>query len=86
MFQGTQTNVGVLGRRENVGFYNTFVARATADAQPPEGIVVDIDDRTGDVNAISGPHYRGVQFHAESILTENGFDLVRELLLSLLDE
>jgi 2-amino-4-deoxychorismate synthase len=86
VFQGTQTNVGVLGRRENVGFYNTFVARASAGARTPAGVVVDSDDRTGDVHAISGPHYRGVQFHAESILTENGFDLVRELMLALLDE
>jgi phenazine biosynthesis protein phzE len=86
VFQGTQTNVEVLGRRENVGFYNTFVARASADSSAPAGVVVESDDRTGDVHAISGPHYRGVQFHAESILTENGFDLVRELMLGLLDE
>jgi phenazine biosynthesis protein phzE len=86
VFQGTQTNVGVLGRRENVGFYNTFVARAASDDVGVAGVAVDRDETTGDVNAIVGPHYRGVQFHAESILTENGFDLVRELMLGLLDE
>jgi 2-amino-4-deoxychorismate synthase len=83
VFQGTQTNVGILGRRENVGFYNTFVARATVDDVTPVGVAIDRDEATGDVHAIAGPHYRGVQFHAESILTENGFDLVRELLLGL---
>jgi phenazine biosynthesis protein phzE len=86
VFQGTQTNVGVLGRRENVGFYNTFVARASGEDTMPDGVVVERDDATGDVHAISGPGYRGVQFHAESILTENGFDLMRELMLGLLDE
>ena len=33
---------------------------------------------------VRGPHYRGVQFHAESILTENGFALLRDLVLDLL--
>jgi phenazine biosynthesis protein phzE len=39
---------------------------------------------TGDVHLVSGPHFRGVQFHAESILTENGFVLLRDLVLDLL--
>jgi phenazine biosynthesis protein phzE len=45
---------------------------------------VDSDPLTGDVHHLSGPHYRGVQFHAESILTEHGADLVRELMVGLL--
>ncbi len=84
VFQGTQTRIDILGRPENVGFYNTFVARAPADAALPAGVSVDIDGSTGDVHLLRGPHYVGVQFHAESILTENGFDLVREILTSLL--
>jgi len=80
VFQGTQTPVEVLGRTENVGFYNTFVARAGA---LPEGVTVDADPDTGDVHLIAGPHYRGVQFHAESILTENGYAILRDLTLAL---
>ncbi len=83
VFQGTQTKVGLLGRQENVGFYNTFVAKQPADAR--EDIEVEADDKTGDVHLIAGNGFRGIQFHAESILTENGFDLIRELLLDLLD-
>ncbi|MGH3385200.1 MAG: anthranilate synthase family protein [Nocardioidaceae bacterium] len=83
VFQGTQTTVDVLGRSENVGFYNTFVARADGGALPA-GVTVDADPETGDVHLVAGPHYRGVQFHAESILTENGYPLVRDLVLSLL--
>ena len=30
------------------------------------------------------PHYRGIQFHAESILTENGYDLLHDLVRELL--
>ena len=103
VFQGTQTRVDVLGRQENVGFYNTFVARVSpvggvspavfAGETPqtvgeettlPTGVTVSADPATGDVHLIEGPHYRGIQFHAESILTENGFDLLEELLLDLL--
>ncbi|MGH3507782.1 MAG: aminodeoxychorismate/anthranilate synthase component II, partial [Nocardioidaceae bacterium] len=84
VFQGTQTKVSVLGRRENVGFYNTFVARPEVGAAPSAGVTLDLDPVTRDVNALAGPHFRGVQFHAESILTEHGFDLIRELLLDLL--
>jgi phenazine biosynthesis protein phzE len=84
VFQGTQTRVEVMGRQENVGFYNTFVARVGEADELPEGVSVDRDAESGDVHHLSGPHYRGVQFHAESILTEHGADLIRQLMLDLL--
>ena len=45
---------------------------------------VESDPETGDIHLVAGPNFRGVQFHAESILTENGFALLRGLLLELL--
>lgn len=33
---------------------------------------------------LKGSHFTGVQFHAESILTENGFELIHDLVLELL--
>ncbi len=45
---------------------------------------MEADPATGDINVLTGPHYRGIQFHAESILTEHGFDLVHELVGDLL--
>ncbi len=84
VFQGTQTAVDILGRRENVGFYNTFVARVAPGETLPPGVAVDADPTTGDVHALRGSHYAGVQFHTESILTENGFVLLEELVTSLL--
>ncbi len=84
VFQGTQTPVTILGREERVGFYNTFVARSVS-APLPDDVHVDADPESGDIHLITGPHYRGVQFHAESILTEHGFDLIRELMLSLVE-
>ena len=83
VFQGTQSAVEIDGRQERVGFYNTFVGRAGED-DIPAGVKIESDPETGDIHLVAGPHFRGVQFHAESILTENGFALLRGLLLELL--
>ncbi|AIY15752.1 phenazine-specific anthranilate synthase component I [Pimelobacter simplex] len=84
VFQGTQASVLLGGRPEKVGFYNTFVGRVAPGDALPAGVSVDADAATGDVNALAGPHYRGVQFHAESILTERGFDIVHDLVSGVL--
>lgn len=87
VFQGTQSPVRLTldgrTRTERVGFYNTFVARVPADGLPA-GVSVDADPVTGDVHLVRGPHYAGIQFHAESILTEHGFDVLHSLASELL--
>jgi 2-amino-4-deoxychorismate synthase len=82
VFQGTQSPVRLDGREENVGFYNTFVARVAGDLPP--GVSVAADPVSGDVHRVVGPHYRGIQFHAESILTEHGYDLLHDLVVELM--
>ena len=82
VFQGTQSRVDLGSAAENVGFYNTFVGRVGGDL--PDGVSVHADPLTGDVHLVEGPHFRGIQFHAESILTEHGYDLVHDLVLDLL--
>ncbi|UDY23688.1 anthranilate synthase family protein [Nocardioides sp. Kera G14] len=91
VFQGTQSAVPFTDhgrtRTERVGFYNTFVGRVTVGpegATLPEGVTVDADPETGDIHAIHGRHFQGIQFHAESILTERGFDLLHDLVSTLL--
>ncbi|GAW51936.1 MULTISPECIES: anthranilate synthase family protein [unclassified Nocardioides] len=84
VFQGTQSPVSIAGRTERVGFYNTFVGRVGAAGTVPEGVEVEADVRTGDIHVVRGPHYRGIQFHAESILTENGYDLLHQFVTELL--
>ncbi|QBX55620.1 phenazine-specific anthranilate synthase component I [Nocardioides seonyuensis] len=82
VFQGTQSAVVLDGRSERVGFYNTFVGRVGRDGLP-DGVSVDSDPDTGDVHAVRGPHFRGIQFHAESILSENGYDLLHDAVRDL---
>jgi phenazine biosynthesis protein phzE len=92
--QGTQIEVDLFGRRERVGFYNSFCALA------PRGEVPGIQfatlggtsagERTPgpnqgrEVAAVRGPHYAGLQFHAESVLTVDGLGIVRRELIRLL--
>jgi len=83
VFQGTQSRLTVLGRPEGVGFYNTFVSRVPASGLP-DGLSVEADRDSGDIHLIAGPHFRGIQFHAESILTQRGFDILSELVTGLI--
>lgn len=84
VFQGTQSRLPVGGREETVGFYNTFVARLPPSGLP-EGVTVETDDG-GDVHVLAGPHYRGIQFHAESILTHDGRGILADLIRPLLPD
>lgn len=87
VFQGTQTRIDLDGVTRDVGFYNTFVARADDEAVRstlPVDVRLDRDEKTGDVHAIAGPHFRGIQFHAESILTMAGAALLGDLVRGLL--
>jgi 2-amino-4-deoxychorismate synthase len=83
VFQGTQAEVVLDEQVERVGFYNTFVGRV-GSAPLPAGVSADADPETGDVHLVRGPHFRGIQFHAESILTEHGSRLLHGLVLDLL--
>lgn len=84
-FQGVQEEIGFFGQRERVGFYNTFAAVHEA-GRLPEGVEAAYDAPTGEIHALRGPHYYGVQFHPESILTQNGFFLLERMLRDLLQD
>ncbi|WP_030239999.1 anthranilate synthase family protein [Streptomyces sp. NRRL S-350] len=82
-YQGAQEGIDLFGTRRTVGFYNTFTARCSeADAArlAAEGVEVARDTATGDVHALRGPGFAGLQFHPESVLTREGVDIVAGLL------
>jgi phenazine biosynthesis protein phzE len=67
------------------------VASGRANAEPgrptlPDERVrhVDVDPLTGDIHHLAGEHFHGIQFHAESILSEDGSAVIRTLVTALL--
>ncbi|MET9499586.1 anthranilate synthase family protein [Streptomyces sp. NPDC006552] len=85
-YQGAQSRVELFGRPETVGFYNSFTARCDDDAAlelAAHGVEVSRDAASGEVHALRGPGFAGVQFHPESVLSLRGAGIVRELLAQL---
>ncbi|MGW0078591.1 anthranilate synthase family protein [Streptomyces cellulosae] len=81
-YQGAQTEIDLFGRPETVGFYNSFVATCDEEAArelAAHGVEVG-RAANGEVHAVRGPGFAGVQFHPESVLSLNGAAVVRELM------
>ncbi|MFC6062328.1 anthranilate synthase family protein [Streptomyces ochraceiscleroticus] len=86
-FQGAQERIDFFGREETVGFYNTFTARCDEAAVAElamHRVELSRDPATGDVHALRGPGFAGVQFHPESVLTLDGAALTSQLLAAVL--
>jgi phenazine biosynthesis protein phzE len=85
-YQGLQREIDLFGRRRRVGFYATFTALSDADQLDTAYGTVELarDPADGAVHALRGPTFAGVQFHPESVLSEHGLDVLRDLLPDLL--
>ncbi|SHL85398.1 anthranilate synthase family protein [Actinacidiphila paucisporea] len=86
-FQGAQRTIDLFGREETVGFYNSFTARCdgtAAEELAMHRVELSRDPGTGDIHAMRGPGFAGVQFHPESVLTLNGSRIAAELLAQVL--
>jgi len=79
--QGVQKSIDIFGRREPVGFYNTFFARRPD--VPPAGVEI-ASEPDGRVTALRAQNFCSFQFHVESVLTTNSVPLLRDALLWLL--
>ncbi|NEA65834.1 anthranilate synthase family protein [Streptomyces sp. SID12488] len=81
-YQGAQTEIDLFGRTETVGFYNSFVAHCDDEASRELAAHrIEVSrSASGEVHALRGPGFAGVQFHPESVLTLNGAAVVRELM------
>ncbi|KPI04845.1 Chorismate binding domain-containing protein [Actinobacteria bacterium OK074] len=84
--QGVHREIDLFGARERVGFYNTFAAHSAQDAfeVPGVGTVEASRDDTGEVHALRGPGFASMQFHAESVLTQDGVRIVENALVGVL--
>ncbi|GAB3874325.1 anthranilate synthase family protein [Dactylosporangium cerinum] len=85
-YQGMQRDIVFFGRPAIVGFYSTFTATHPHDHFSSEYGDVELsrDPANGDVHALRGPTFAGVQFHPESVLSYDGIDLLRAMLTTLL--
>ncbi|MFG2039206.1 anthranilate synthase family protein [Dactylosporangium sp. NPDC048998] len=90
-YQGMQRDVDLFGRPAKVGFYSTFTASyhrghgGPALDTPYGPVEVARDPANGDVHALRGRTFAGLQFHPESVLSQDGIGVLRELLTVLLD-
>ncbi len=78
--QGVQKEIDFFGQQQRVGFYNTFAARS----MPLDSIEQSVDPDTHDVYALKGKRFASFQFHPESILSQNGFEILRESLVNII--
>jgi phenazine biosynthesis protein phzE len=81
-YQGMQRSIDFFGTPATVGFYSTFAARGDRDdLDTPFGTVrLSRDAGSGDVHALRGPRFAGVQFHPESVLSQHGIGLLTTLV------
>ena len=78
--QGVRKQIDLFGEQQLVGFYNTFSARH----QEVPGVEVAYDRESQCVHALRGDQFASFQFHPESVLTKNGFQILGETLTRLL--
>jgi phenazine biosynthesis protein phzE len=86
--QGLQRGIDLFGRSRLVGFYNTFAAVTARELVPSmngmPAAQVSRDHSTGEVYALQGTAFASVQFHPESVLTQEGSDILADLLSTII--
>ncbi|GLH98899.1 chorismate-binding protein [Phytohabitans aurantiacus] len=84
-YQGLQREIDLFGARRRVGFYSTFTALALASfVETPYGRVeIARDPLDGAVHGLRGPAFAGLQFHPESVLSQDGVAVLQDLLAHL---
>lgn len=87
--QGAQREIDLFDSPALVGFYNTFAAHSGEDKVDCPGVgpvEISRDAATGEVHALRGPHFASMQFHAESVLTQDGPRIVADRIKEVLGE
>lgn len=87
-YQGVQRVVDLFGVPRRVGFYSTYTALSAAAAvdSPYGRVALARDAGDGAVHALRGPGFAGLQFHPESVLSEDGLAVLADLVPTLIRE
>jgi phenazine biosynthesis protein phzE len=85
-FQGVPKLIDLFGVPEIAGFYNTFAGFYREGLEEEMNIAISYDKDSGEINGVRDRHgnFIGFQFHIESILTQNGYDILKNALLYLM--
>ncbi|CEL91683.1 unnamed protein product [Vitrella brassicaformis CCMP3155] len=76
--QGVQKVVELAGRAERVGFYNSFYVQH--DPHILKDAEVSVDAETNECYAVRAKTFVSYQFHPESMLTQNGLEIIRDTI------
>ena len=77
--QGTQKEIDYFGKRQRVGFYNTFTgicSNQIVSELKQQGVSATFDASTRELHALRGRQFSSMQFHPESFLTIDGVDVL----------
>jgi 2-amino-4-deoxychorismate synthase len=75
--QGMQREIELYGKKERVGFYNSYVVKGDDPA-------VELSrDGEGVVTAMRRGNMIGYQFHPESVMSQHGYELLKKALCEL---
>ena len=77
--QGIQKEIDLFGSPQKVGMYNSF---SPINQNVPEDLMVSTDNENR-VMALKRENLFGMQFHAESAMTQNGFKILSDVLAEL---
>lgn len=85
--QGVGREILLFGAPVRAGFYNTYVARSAVDSFDSMlgRVEVSRDPLTGEVYALRGARFASVQFHAESVLSQDGPAVLAEMIGGLIE-
>lgn len=73
--QGSQVRIDLFGKEELVGFYNTFAPQVPSFIGDFEiSVIPELNELIG----IRSDSFIGYQFHPESLLTKNGFTILKD--------
>lgn len=77
--QGMQRQVRVFGEMRRLGFYNSFSPVLDDVARGRDDIKYDVDEK-GRIIAMQGNRFIGFQFHPESVMSQDGNDVLEQAL------
>ncbi len=81
--QWEQLEIELFWKKEKVAYYNTFCATSPLSQPFPQGEKGVIDKKTWELNALFWENFFSYQFHPESILTQNGLEILEKSLEEL---